>query len=101
MMKKTLLATSIALAVSAASIQTFAEEGYPDQIDSTGEITTVKKGTPFGVASIIGGLLAGPIGVMAGGIGGSALGDQLDKADKYEVAIDENRQARKKLISWC
>ena len=99
MMKKTLLATSIALAVSTASIQTFAEEGYLDEIDSAGEITTIKKGATFGVASIIGGLLAGPIGVMAGGIGGSVLGDELDKADKYEVAIDENQQAREKLVN--
>ncbi|MGH1485615.1 MAG: OmpA family protein [Cellvibrionaceae bacterium] len=98
-MKKTLLATGIALAISSASIQTFAAEGYPDELDNSGEITTVKQGATFSMASIIGGLLAGPIGVMAGGIGGSVLGDELAKADEYEVVVDENRQAREKLVN--
>ncbi|MFT5421684.1 MAG: outer membrane protein OmpA-like peptidoglycan-associated protein [Candidatus Endobugula sp.] len=90
-MKNTLLATSLALAVSAASLSSYAEEGYSDQDyfeqENTSEITSVKGGVTFGAAAIIGGLIAGPIGIIVGSISGKFLGDELDKADGYDVAV--------------
>jgi len=86
MMKKTLLASSIALAVTMASINTVADDEF--YMDDTGEINTIKEGTTFGAAAIIGGIVAGPIGAIAGAAGGVLLGKELSKADNYDVTLE-------------
>ncbi len=86
-MKKTLLASGVALAVSMASIASYADDNGFAAYENTAEIKTLKGGMTFGAASIVGGLLAGPIGFMIGGASGTLLGSELDKADKYDTAM--------------
>lgn len=86
MMKKTLFASSIALAVGLASTHASADDNFYSE--DTGEITTIKEGATFGSAAIIGGIVAGPLGAMAGAIGGVLLGKELSKVDKYDLAME-------------
>ncbi|MFT6389507.1 MAG: outer membrane protein OmpA-like peptidoglycan-associated protein [Cellvibrionaceae bacterium] len=92
MMKKTLLASSIALAVGMASNNVRADDNfYADNefySEGTAEIPTVKEGVVFGSAAIVGGIVAGPLGAMVGAIGGAILGKELNKADQYEFASE-------------
>lgn len=90
MMKKTLLASSIALAVGMASVNTIADDDF--YMEDTGEINTVKEGATFGAAAIIGGIVAGPIGVMAGAAGGALLGKELTKAEDYDLTLEDLKE---------
>lgn len=89
-MKKTLLASSIALAVSMASINTMADDDF--YMEDTGEINTVKEGATFGAAAIIGGIVAGPIGAIAGAAGGALLGKELTKAGEYDLTLEDLKE---------
>ena len=90
-MKKSLLASGIALVISSATINSHAEEGYYD-VDDTYTASTTKESVTIGTAGIIGGALAGPIGFMAGSIGGSFMASELMKAEEYELAIIESEE---------
>jgi outer membrane protein OmpA-like peptidoglycan-associated protein len=97
-MKKILLASSIAAIISMTTITTHAEEGFPENDDNGAEIKTLKEGTTFGVASIIGGLLGGPIGFMVGGISGTFLAQELKKADDYAIASEQLHNTQQELV---
>jgi len=92
MMKKTLIASSIAAAVGMTSVSVIADDNFyaanEFYSEDTAEITTIKEGVTFGAAAIVGGIVAGPIGAMAGAIGGVLVGKQLSKADQYELAAE-------------
>lgn len=83
-MKKTLLATSIALASSAA---------IPSA--SAGETATgVKQGAVFSGSAIAGAAAGGPLGFVLGAVGGAYLGEQIRKADASEstgLALAEHK----------
>ncbi len=98
-MNKTLLASGIALALMTSSAHLMAEEGYEDEdyLTNTAEINTVKGGVTFGTAAIVGGIVAGPLGVMVGAIGGTFLAEELDKAEEYDIAMAETKAASMEL----
>jgi outer membrane protein OmpA-like peptidoglycan-associated protein len=96
-MKKTVLTTSLAIALNISAMSVIADDNFSSNEENLGNISTLKEGASFGIGSIIGGLVAGPIGVMAGAIGGVTLGQELVKADKYEEVNTQMDMANSEL----
>lgn len=82
-MKKSVVATSIALALTLSGANSFAD----NQQEKGKKATWVA-----GSLGFIGAVAAGPIGLLVGAIGGESLGKELDKADEYESVAAENRR---------
>lgn len=98
-MKKTLLASSLTLALSTSSITLMANEFDADSMhdENNAEITTIKEGAAFGASTIIGGIVGGPIGAIAGAIGGTFLGKELSKADEYTAAVSQLKKKEQQI----
>lgn len=100
-MKKTVLTIAISIAVASSSISSIADDVDSELLikEQTGNINNLKEGTVFGTAAIVGGLLAGPIGAIVGGIGGTIMGPELTKADQYEFTVKENQDLESQLTA--
>lgn len=73
-MKKLLIVTSIALAVSGNVIPVSAGETE----------TSLKQGAVFTTSTVLGAVAAGPVGFILGALGGAYLGEQVKKADQAQ-----------------
>lgn len=58
---------------------------------------SIKKSASPMIGSIIGTVVGGPVGLLVGAFGGIFLGDELSKADQYDVLVDENQQVHGQL----
>lgn len=57
--------------------------------DTVQEATSTKETTGFGIGAIIGGLLAGPPGAIAGAAGGTWLGSRETEADRAIASLEK------------
>ena len=89
-MKNVLIATTIA-ALAGASMNTLA-------VESPEKPVTLKQEASVGVGAIIGGILGGPVGFLIGTMGGAVMGEQLNKADNYDVAQAELLETQQDLL---
>lgn len=92
-MKKTLLVTIMACAISAPAAQAVDiydyDEPYPPM--------SVSQAGSFGVGAVVGGLLGGPIGVLLGGAGGGLLDNTLEHNEDIATLQQELSTAQQQL----
>lgn len=62
-------------------------------------LTEVKQGAAFTLSGIAGAVVAGPAGLLLGGIGGAWIGDQFKKADQLDNASSDLAAANGQIAS--
>jgi sortase system peptidoglycan-associated protein len=91
MMKKKLLSTILGLSLI-MPVAHASQYDDADSIDDTQAPLSTEEASGLGIGAIIGGLVAGPIGVFVGGVGGGLIGRDV-------VQDDENKKLRTELAS--
>lgn len=102
-MKKLMMIAGLATAIStplSSYAQNYTEyANYGEDLYQEEPLNSVslKEASTSGLAAIIGGFAAGPVGVIFGAAGGMSLGQTLTKADHYDELVTENHQAQQQL----